>query len=169
MKNYIIFILFLLNSYLLAQNTITLNPIFDDGISFHDFSASANQNYGKSLWTIAHSQVSGIGQGINTGRTLILFDYSTVPKNAVIKKALLNFYAYPDQAGPTYLGHNKDSGNNSAYLRAVTEPWIPNKVTWNTRPQSTDKDQVFLPESSSLFACLFLKCTFCNVGGGYCL
>ncbi len=138
--------------YLNAQKTIDLYPIADDPISIHDGSPSANHNYGYSTWNIAHTQVGGLGFGTNIGRTLFLFDFKNVPTNKKIQKITFTQYAYPEQAGPTYYGHVNTKGeSNTSILKAITEKWTPSLVTWNTRPTTTELNQVFLKESQSKF------------------
>ncbi len=132
-----------------AQKSIVLTPIADDGIGFHAAANAANKNYNNALWDIAHVQPGGFGIGLDTGRTLILFDFKAVPKNIVVKKVSLSLFSYPLKAGPTYHGHS--GFDNTAVLQRVTENWLPSKVTWNTRPNVTDQDQVILSKSNGQF------------------
>jgi hypothetical protein len=82
-----------------------------------------------------------------TKRGLIKFDLDQLPSNAEIVNAKLSLYhlPYTDQYWPM----SNLSGSNEVYLKRVTTDWSENVVTWNTQPETTDENQVILPESSS--------------------
>jgi gliding motility-associated-like protein len=150
MKNLLfLIVLFLFSTNIFAQKTINLYPITDDGIGFHFAANAANINYHNDKWNIAHAQPGGLGIAIDTGRTLILFDFASVPKNITIKKIAISLFAYPNQAGPTYNGHA--GKNNATALQRITSSWIPTVTTWNTRPKVTTNNQVILPKSTSQY------------------
>ena len=149
MKNIILAIISLLSTCLFAQKSITLTPIADDGIGFHLATNAANKNYSTDLWNIAHTQDGAFNMGIDTGRTLMLFDFNNLPKGLVIKKITISLFAYPAQAGPTYYGHFGQ--NNACVLQRIVSPWTLSAVTWNKRPMLTSNDQVILPKSTSQF------------------
>ena len=86
MKNLILFLNCAFPILLFAQKTNILNPIADDGIGFHIAANAANINYHNDNWVIAHVQPGGLGIAMDTGRTLILFDFKTVPSNAKVKR-----------------------------------------------------------------------------------
>lgn len=149
MKNLVLLLLCCATTLVFAQKKIILEPIADDGIGFHIAANAANTNYHNDKWNIAHVQPGGLGMAMDTGRTLILFDFNSIPTNAKIKKITMSLYAYPNQAGPTYYGHG--GNNNASVLQRIIQPWQPSVTTWNTRPAITTEDEVVLPQSSAPF------------------
>jgi gliding motility-associated-like protein len=124
-------------------------PIADDGIGYHYAANAANINYNKDKWNIAHVQPGGFGIAMDTGRTMILFDFTTFPSQTKISKITLSMYAYPYQAGPTYNGHaGKD---NQVVLQRITEQWKPSITTWNTKPKTTEDNQVILSKNKTKY------------------
>jgi len=74
-------------------------------------------------------------------RTLIDFDLSSIPSNAIITSALLSFYYNPTSS---IVSH---SGLNSALLQRITSNWDENTVTWNNQPTTTTVNQILLAQS----------------------
>jgi hypothetical protein len=100
-----------------------------------------NQNYGnkKDLNAIAWTN-SGNSSNI---RSLIQFNLSSIPANAVVTSALLSLYYNPTSSEGTH------SGTNTALLQRVTSSWGELTVTWDTQPTTTTVNQVTLPSGSS--------------------
>jgi hypothetical protein len=135
---------------LFAQQTIFLYPNRDSGIGYHTNRNSENTNYGNAPQICAIQIPSFDSTGVNTGRTLFDFDWSQIPAFATITSAKLNFYAYDyDGTHPSSILNNGHVGNNSSYLRRVTQNWGEYTVTWNTQPTATNTNQVILPASTS--------------------
>lgn len=85
-------------------------------------------------------------------RSLIDFDYSSIPSGASITSALLTLYAdttYDYSAGSVPLGHSQLSGSNAWNLTRVTSAWDEQTVTWNTMPSIDSKSYLSLPASTS--------------------
>lgn len=81
------------------------------------------------------------------GRSLMKFDLSTIPQNAIIVSANLYLYSYPP---PTLNGNFIDANfgtNNSMTLQRVTSGWSPSTVTWANQPATTTNDQVDIPHT----------------------
>jgi len=77
-------------------------------------------------------------------RSLVQFDLSIIPVNAIIDSAFLSLYGYVD----AWNGHSTLSGSNESVLKRITSAWNENTVTWNTQPPTTSIDQVNLPVSN---------------------
>lgn len=78
-----------------------------------------------------------------TVRSVIDFDWNSIPSNAVIDSAYLSLY-YNSTSGNA--GH---SGTNAAKLYRVTSSWAENTVTWNNQPTYTLANSVVMSETTS--------------------
>jgi hypothetical protein len=111
-----------------SEFTVTLFPTADSYIS----SASPNANYG----TAPDLQVALSGAFPNNvfKRTLIAYDLSGIPANAVILTATLRLY------GNIALAAAPDSPENilvNPY--SINDPWEETAVTWSNRPNVTHR------------------------------
>lgn len=71
-------------------------------------------------------------------RSLIDFDFSTVPTNAIVQSATLTLYNNPASYNGFQNGeHSHISGSNESVLQRITSSWQHNTVNWNNQP-STD-------------------------------
>ncbi len=77
-------------------------------------------------------------------RSLIDFDLSTLPSNAIITNATLSLYYYPSTST---VGHSTISGSNACWLKRITSNWNEMTVTWNNQPSTTTQNEVVLPAS----------------------
>lgn len=130
-----------------AQTTLILRP---DGASgkdalLHGLQSQANSNFGSSpelpasAWSF--SNVDG------TLRSVLEFDFSSLPANAVIIHANLSLFAIDNTNGQGQ--HSTLSGSNACWLERVTSPWDESAVTWNNQPATSLVNRVEIPESSS--------------------
>jgi hypothetical protein len=89
-------------------------------------------------------------QGIpDTSRSLLQFDLTGIPANAVITSAALSLYNNPTT--PFAQGeHSWLSGPNSALIQRITSFWDERTVTWMTQPASTTVNEVWLPASTGI-------------------
>ncbi|MBL7113483.1 MAG: hypothetical protein ISS19_16210 [Bacteroidales bacterium] len=92
-------------------------------------------------------------------RSLVEWDLNQLPKSAVIKKAILTLYypynIYPDTIPFFDAAGNQHTGIDSseipyelkyaAVLQRVISPWEEHEVTWKNQPETTEKNQVFIP------------------------
>ncbi len=124
-----------------AQTTLVLQPGAegkDSGIP----SYYPTTNYGTTnqlnamAWTIAGDP--------SNARTLIDFDLSSLPSNAIITSATLNLFFNPD-ASSIY----QNSGKNAMWIETITSSWNESTVTWNTKPTVTTTNRVSVPASTS--------------------
>jgi len=83
-----------------------------------------------------------MASSIITFRSLIEFDLSALPPDAVIVSARLSLYSNPG------LPHNS-SLSNACLLRRITQPWGEHTVTWNNQPATTVANEAYLPVSVS--------------------
>ena len=83
-------------------------------------------------------------------RSLIEFDLSSIPSNAVIMDVRLSLYNDPtsSECGGQSLSL---SGPNVAVLQRVTSLWGESTVTWNNQPSTTILHQVTLHQSTNAF------------------
>lgn len=129
------------------QQLLVLQPdsICGKDAMVHGLSGYTNLNLGNNVqlpvtsWTF--SSIPG------TVRSLIEFDLSSLPPNATIVQANLSLYAWPYTNGMGQ--HSSQSGSNSAWVKRVISSWDEQTVTWNTQPNTTNLNQVALPQSTS--------------------
>lgn len=77
-------------------------------------------------------------------RSLLKFDLSEVPANAIILNATLFLYTNLNT------GHYQlDSGANAAYLLRAIEAWDENTVDWENQPQVDFNNPVIIPPSTN--------------------
>ncbi len=136
-----VFFSFLIQTVNFAQSTIIIQP-GPEGKDAQLWSITPDLNIGNTPKFLASGWTHGGEPGIN--RALIDFDLSEIPENAVITSAKLNLYFLCLE--PNFMGH---TGQNSATLSLVTEPWDEATVTWNTQPATTPENQVYLPQSAA--------------------
>lgn len=130
----------------LKHNVLILQP---DGVSGKDayiysYNGNTTANAG------AHPDFAGIAttaSGIPVyGRSLIQFDFSTIPSSAIVDSVFLYLYG---QVSVSYGGNITAGGSNQCFLQRLTENWDESTVTWANQPNSTDVDQVIISESTS--------------------
>lgn len=131
-----------------TPSTITLRPGSEEGkdafIANNIPSGYINQNFGNAADFAAIAWTRG-GSESNT-RSLVEFDLSIIPANATITNAKLSLYYNPTSANP---GHSTLDGSNSSVLQRITQSWGEYSVTWNTMPNTTNVNEVILPQSTA--------------------
>ncbi len=80
-------------------------------------------------------------------RSLIDFDLSGIPANAIILSAYLSLYGNPQSSNAQL--HSSLSGSNEAELLRIMTPWNENTVTWSNQPQTDTLNKIILPQSTS--------------------
>ena len=149
MRLFLLFILFFSSAGLRAQNTYELPAIADAVVGFHDGFNSDDSNYGSADHFSGISQPSAAGFGENTARSLVQFDFSLLPAGSTIVSAHLNLYG----RGPHGAGVAESIGNtgdNVSLLQRVTSPWNEFTITWNTKPSTTEENQVTIGPVTAL-------------------
>ena len=79
-------------------------------------------------------------------RSLIYWNFSFIPTNAVVTNAKLTLYWNPNSSNT---GHSITSGSNEATIVKIISPWDENVVTWNTQPATDTLNQAYVPVSTS--------------------
>lgn len=132
-----------------AQVTITLQPDATAGKDAEIFSCGPcsyqNTNYGGKQDFDAIGWTNG-GNSSNV-RSLIQFDLSSIPTNAVITDA--RFSLYYNSSSPEGTHFNTFFTPNTSYLRRVTSAWSESTVTWNNQPTITTTNQISLAATTS--------------------
>jgi len=85
----------------------------------------------------------------DTSRSLLQFDLSAIPGNAMITSAALSLYNNPTTAFAQG-EHSWLSGPNSALIQRITSLWNEKSVTWMTQPSSTQQNEVWIPASTNI-------------------
>lgn len=81
-------------------------------------------------------------------RTILRYDVSSLPANAIITGAKLYLYAKTNNING-YLGSPTFGSNNASLLQRVTSPWSSVGTGWNNQPAVTTSAQKLLPQSTS--------------------
>ncbi len=136
-----------------ANSCILINAILQpdstDGIDALVHLKYVFTNYYKSPMQIV---TWDLGAGPYTTRSLLNFDYSSIPSNASIVSATLTLFAdtTTDYSNNEVLpGHSTYGGNNITYLEQITDPWNDKTVTWNNQPSSDYYTRIALPTSTT--------------------
>lgn len=148
MKKLLFFFVF--TPFIFSAQTLTLQP---DGVNGKDAlllgclpCGFATTNYGN------HGDVTAAGwtnsSNDSPARSIIEFDLSAIPANAVVTSAFLSLYYNPNATSIT-AGHQSLQGSNEALIQRVTSDWDELTITWNNQPATTTSNQVTLPESIS--------------------
>ena len=127
-----------------GQLTLTLQPGPSDGFDT-PIGIWGNSNYGNmnfSFMSEILSKALTVGGNCSVARSLMRFDLSAIPANAIILSAKLSLYFAPGAVNPPH------SGLNASYLKRVTSAWTNTTVTWNTQPSTTVADAVTLSQSN---------------------
>ncbi len=130
-----------------SQSILILQP---DGIQGKDaylsnIDSEWNTNFGENRQFVADAWLfSGLP---GTIRSIIQFDLSSIPADAIISNAKLSLYGWD---ATSQLGqHSTQSGPNNCYLERITSSWNETNVSWNSQPTTTNVNKVSLPASTS--------------------
>ncbi len=133
-----------LQLFAFSQVTLVLQPGASDGKDADirtDYPSTPN---GGSQDFIANAWTAGM---VFVQRSLIEFDLSSIPQNALIISANLSLYANPTTGHSQH--HSSLSGSNTAFLKRIVNHWNENAVCWNNQPGTTDMHRIILPQSTS--------------------
>ncbi len=117
--------------------------------------------YIRSLWPTDNAGGSGfqalawtVSGSPNTARSLIDFDFSSIPEGTRITSAYLSLYNDPNPLGNNSGKHSEASvypatgGDNVAYLKRITSTWEASTVSWNEQPTITETNRVYIHPST---------------------
>ena len=136
-----------------GQDALVLYKEGDNGpgsAATMNFGALGELNY--SRWTYG---AQGFGEG--SMRSYIKFSaLSSIPGTATILSAKISLYGvansgFSPQGNSHYPGspYGTDPNENKGWIKRVTGTWDESTVTWNSRPPTTDANQVTIPGTTS--------------------
>lgn len=82
-------------------------------------------------------------------RSVLDFNWDTIPKGATIVSATLSLYG--DSATGNLEGDSSLSGPNNWLIQRVTSSWNGNTVTWNTQPTTDTTHQIHMPTTFPIY------------------
>ncbi len=138
----------LLTSASFAQTTLVLQPDAAAGKDAEIFSCVPcgynTRNFGTKQDFDAIAWTNGGNQ--SNVRSLLQFDLSGIPTNAVISSATLALYFNPtSQEGK----HAQIFNTNSSFISRITSAWNETTVTWANQPSTTTTNRVSLGGTTS--------------------
>jgi len=109
-----------------------------------------DKNFGDHIYFEATFLSEPVLTVMRSNRSLIWFNLDTLPKSATIKKVFLRlFYNVPVPFDTSFLVKTPEPSAGIVWyggvLQQIIEPWDEYKVTWNTQPQTTQLNQVYIP------------------------
>lgn len=123
-----------------SQINVNLRPNANQGKDALINSQTPTTNEGNSqdfaCWTWTSN-------GSTIARSLMQFDLTAIPANAIIQTATLNLYCNTTSS-ITQLHY----GSNTSFLKRIIAPWQENMVNWNNQPNTTTNGQITLAASS---------------------
>ncbi len=125
-----------------SNTLLTLQPNASQGKDalIDSRSAVAGTNFGTITDFAAWAWTNG---GPTTARSLLEFNLSALPANAVITGAKLSLFCNTNSS-VTQL----HSGANESYLQRITSAWDEGTVNWTNQPTTTSVNQVSVAASS---------------------
>jgi hypothetical protein len=127
-----------------AQTTITLQPDETTSKDALIWNIMPSTNFAVAGDFIATAWTNN--SNLSIIRSLIDFNFSSIPANATILNATLSLYHYNSADN---VGHSTQSGSNMCLLKRITSAWTENTVTWNNQPSTTVQNQVIIPASTN--------------------
>lgn len=117
----------------------TIRPDATAGKDAVLISVNSDTNYG------THPDFMSNSFSSSDVRSLIQFDFSSIPTNAIVDSVKVSFYSYNSPSnGSNFIGKGE------SYLQKVTSAWDESTVTWNNQPTTTDVNQVYLENAQSV-------------------
>ncbi|MBC7390584.1 MAG: DNRLRE domain-containing protein [Opitutaceae bacterium] len=81
-------------------------------------------------------------------RSLIQFNLSSLPADAIIESAELTLFANNFTDNISIFGHNHLSNSNASILSRITSPWKEHEVNWYNQPSTASNGYITLPQST---------------------
>lgn len=122
----------------------TLQPSGINGVDAFIYDLLPDRNLGTHADFMASAWTNG-GSPVVV-RSIIKFDFSSIPKNAAIDSVRLSLYSY---YSPLNKCHSTLDGSNLCFLQKVISDWNEEDVTWNNQPPTTTKNQGILLASQN--------------------
>jgi hypothetical protein len=114
-----------------------------------NYSTDTNTNYGKSSIFSATAFTAG---DFFIHRSIVDFNLTSIPKNAIIDSAFFWLYAFNDKDNISvgHYGASQGGSLNNSYLQRITSSWDEKTVTWATQPSTTAENQVLLSGTTKI-------------------
>ena len=126
-----------------AQTTIILQPGPESGNDASIWSGAVN-SYGDRESITAYTWTNSGNLGLK--RAFFMFDYSSIPENAIITNAKLSLFYNPTDPIESFDEH---TGENDIYIQRVISEWDEHSLLWANQPGITMENQVELPPSTN--------------------
>lgn len=129
-----------------GQQTLTLQP-YDNRTEYQvvTLNGSDVSGWGPSSFDVVAWTSSGNPYNF---RSLLKFDFSSIPASATIQSAHVFLYSHPT---PTPGGNFVDanSGSTNAFLvQQITTPWTTSTATWANQPSVSTSNQIVVPHTN---------------------
>ena len=125
---------------------LVLQPGPEDGKDAMVSNLEPDRNFGAHKYFEATFLSEPILTVMRSNRSLIRFNMDELPDSAIIKQVALRLsYDLPIPWDSTIIT-NSSTGFAwyGGVLQQITEPWEEEKVTWNSLPETTESNQVFM-------------------------
>lgn len=122
----------------LVNYTETIQPDAAAGMDAFLGSSAPDNNYGSHPDFMSNRFTGG------TVRSLIRFDFSNIPSNAIVNSVAVSFYSYQSPGNGNHF-----IGKGESYLQKVESAWDEATVTWNNQPMTSEVNQVLLENAQS--------------------
>ncbi len=129
-----------------SQTTLTLQPDAAAGKDAYLPDLNPGTNYGTAnefvalAWTNSGTTV--------ICRSIVEFDLSSIPPNAIINSATLYLYHNPSSAN-TSAQHQSLTGSNASVIQRIITAWDEMTVNFNNQPSTTTQNEVLIPQTTS--------------------
>lgn len=126
----------------IVHSSETLQPSGNNGIDAFIYDLQPDRNLATHPDFMASAWTNG---GIPVVvRSILKFDFSSIPPDATIDSVRLSLYSY---YSPLNKSHSTLNGSNKCLLQKVISDWKEEDVTWKNQPSTTTMNQVVLPAS----------------------
>lgn len=133
------------NTGSINKYTIVLQP---DNTGKDALLSGVNPDQSFPTHSYLHARTWTINGNLSLEKSIIQFDYSSIPADATITKAIVTFFA-DTTVNTGSIGHSKFGGPNDWTLKRVTQSWSESSVTWNNEPATDLNSSIQCPESTS--------------------
>jgi len=126
-----------------VDTCVTLRPNAETGRDAMIHSTRSSENFGTNSDVLSAAWTNG-GVPLVT-RGFIYFDLIEIPESAEITAARLSLYSYHSKNNT---GHSTRDGSNKSVLQRVISGWTEEDVTWDTQPEITNQNEVYLQQTT---------------------
>ena len=126
---------------------LTLQPGPEDGKDAMISNLQPSVNFGDHKYFEATFISEPVLTVMRSNESLVSFDMNALPKSALIRKVTLTLWydlPLPWDSTIFYPAGAAEYRWHGAVLQKITEPWEEDKVTWDNRPATTERGQVYV-------------------------